>query len=133
VRRKLGRPAVSRSGGYDYRVTYSPKGSVKLEDGDQCYGTTDHVEQEIKVEEGLTPEREADTLIHEPLHQMACLAQKDFSNIKDPHEAEEAVCSFIGTALAGHIRDNPDYWRYIIKLLAPAKRKKPHAGPGSTP
>jgi hypothetical protein len=122
VPKKITSPTLSRWGGFDYAVTWHPKGSVKLEDGSICYGTTDHDQQEIKIEEGLTPEREADVLIHETTHQLLGSAKKSFVGLTEHDDLEEAVCEFIGTALAGHIRDNPDFWRYLIRRCAPRKR-----------
>lgn len=127
--RKIERPAVSRWGGFDYAVVWKPVGTVQHE-GDPAWGETDHNAQTIEVEEGLKPEREVAMLVHEPLHQMIGVAKVVFHGTAD--EIEEQVCTFVGDAIAGHIRDNPDFWRYLVNRLAPRKRKKPNDVPGST-
>lgn len=118
--KKIGRPANSRWGGFDYAVTWHPKGSIDV-DGEAAFGDTDHNEQVIRIEEGLTPEREVALLVHEPLHQMIGTAKAVFQGTTD--EVEEQLCTFVGDAIAGHIRDNPDFWRYLIKRLS--RRKRP--------
>jgi hypothetical protein len=104
-------------------VQWKPKGSLNVE-GDECYGTTEHATQVIEIEEGLTREREAAILIHEAMHQMVGSAKVVLGGEAD--DAEEKACTFFGDALAGHIRDNPKFWRYLVQQLAPRKRiKKP--------
>lgn len=127
--KKIARPTVSRWGGFDYDLKWVPQGSIQVE-GDPAFAVTDHNAQEIQAEEGMKPEREVAMLIHEPLHQMIGTAKVVFQG--SPDDVEEQVCTFVGDAIAGHIRDNPDYWRYLIQRIAPRKRKKPHVVPGSS-
>jgi hypothetical protein len=121
VSKRIERPTGSRWGGFDYEVQWKPAGSLQVE-GDDCYGTTEHITQIIEIEEGLKPERECAILIHEVGHQLAGTAKVNLGG--EPDDAEEKACTFFGDALAGHIRDNPDFWRYLIKRLAPRKRPK---------
>jgi hypothetical protein len=123
VAKKIDRPTKSRWGGFDYEVQYLPKGTILVE-GEEAFGVTDHNAQVIRVEEGMKPEREVSLLIHEPLHQMIGSASMKFHGTTD--EVEEQVCTFVGDAIAGHIRDNPDFWRYLVKRLAPRKKRKPN-------
>lgn len=127
--KKITRPTLSRWGGFDYEIRWKPQGDVQHA-GEPAYGETDHVGQAIDIEEGLKPEREVALLIHEPLHQMIGVAKVVFHG--EPDDIEEQVCTFVGDAISGHIRDNPEFWRYLIKRLAPRKRKKPtNVSPGS--
>lgn len=118
--KKHSRPENSRWGGFDYKVEFHPKGSIEVE-GDAAFGETDHTEQLIRIEDGLTPEREVALLVHEPMHQMIGTAKVVFGGT--PDDIEEQVCTFVGDAISGHIRDNPDFWRYLISRLAPRRRK----------
>lgn len=128
--KKIVRPTQSRWGGFDYEIKWRPQGSIQVS-GDHAFGFTDYDAQEIHCEDGLKPEREVALLIHEPLHQMIGTAKASFGG--KPDEVEEQVCTFIGDAIAGHIRDNPDFWRYLIKRIARRKRKKvPDVDPGSS-
>lgn len=119
--KKIVRPTVSRWGGFDYEVKWMAPGSLNV-DGDECYGTTEHITQTVEIEEGLKPEREAAILIHEVGHQLVGVAKVQLGG--EPDDAEEKACTFFGDALAGHIRDNPDFWRYLIARLCPRKRRK---------
>jgi hypothetical protein len=119
--KKVTRPAVSRYGGFDYAVLYKPAGSIKV-DGDDAFALTDHDAQEIHAEEGMKPEREVALLVHEAMHQMVSVTKVVFQG--KPDDVEEQVCTFVGDAVAGHIRDNPDFWRYLVGRLARAPRKK---------
>ena len=131
--KKIVRPTLSRWAGIDYEVVWKPRGEVVGDSPDElCYGTTEHEHQRITVEDGHKPERECDTLVHETLHQIIGTAQQQFRG-ETTADIEEEVCTFLGTALAGHIRDNPNYWRYLIKRLAPRKRKPKQWQPGTSP
>lgn len=117
--KKITRPTVSRWGGFDYAVVWKPHGSVEV-DGAEAFATTDHDAQQIDAEEGMKPEREVAMLVHEVMHQMVGTSKVVFRGTTD--ETEEQVCTFTGDAIAGHIRDNPDFWRYLISRL-PRRRK----------
>jgi hypothetical protein len=127
--KKIERPLLSRAGGFDYAIDWVPTGSIQV-DGEDAWGDTDHVAQKIRVEDNLSPERECGILIHETLHQQCGVSKVAFHGT--PEEIEEQICSFVGDAIAGHIRDNPDFWRYVLRRLAPRKRKKPNVVPGSS-
>lgn len=120
--KKIERPTLSRWAGLDYELVWKPRGSVTGDTPEElCYGTTEHEHQRIEIEEGHKPERECDTLIHETLHQVIGTAKQEFRG-ETTGDIEEAVCTFLGTAIAGHIRDNPNYWRWLINRLAPRRR-----------
>lgn len=119
--KKIVRPTLSRAGGFDYEIKWVPQGTITIDES-PAYGVTDHDAQEIRVEDGLKPEREVAMLVHEPLHQMCGVSKVAFHGT--PAEIEEQVCTFVGDAIAGHIRDNPDFWRYLIARLAPRRRRK---------
>lgn len=113
--KKITRPVLSRWGGFDYAVLWKPRGSIQV-DGVEAFASTDHTAQEIHAEEGMKPEREVGMLVHEVLHQVVSTAKASFHGT--PDEIEEQVCTFVGDAIAGHVRDNPDFWRYLISRFA---------------
>ena len=105
--------------GRDYELSFAPTGSI-LMDGHQLWGETDHSAQTIRVEEGLPHDKERAIVLHETLHQILALADAGF-----PDKIEEKVCTLLGEALIGHMRDNPGYWRYLLQ-------KPPKPSPGTT-
>lgn len=111
------RPDVSRFMGIDYSISYVPKGTLKHDESD-VYGLTDHSEQTIQIEDGNTPAKECEVVVHECLHQMLGTA-----NLGLDEETEERVVTFLGAALTGHIRDNPAYWRWLLAKMIKRKRK----------
>ncbi len=82
-------------------------------DGDR-WGETDHELQRILVQDGLTHEKEREVVLHEILHQILGLG-----NVGLSEDDEENVCTFLGAALVGHMRDNPTLWRYLHKKPPP--------------
>lgn len=112
--KKITRPVLSRWAGFVYAIRWKPKGSIQVE-GDDAWASTDHNAQQIDAEEGMTPEREVAMLVHEILHQVVSTAKVEFKGT--PEAVEEQVCTFFGDALAGHVRDNPNFWRYLVKRL----------------
>lgn len=116
--KKITRPVLSRWAGFVYAIIWKPAGTIKV-DGDAAWASTDHNTQQIEAEEGMTPEREAAMLVHEILHQVVSTAKTEFKGT--PDAVEEQACTFFGDALAGHIRDNPDFWRYLVKSLTARK------------
>ena len=101
------RPSKSRFMGRTYKVAFSPEGTVG--DG-TLWGQTDHSAQTIQVEEGLSHDKERGIITHEMLHQLLSL-----SGLALSESTEEAVCTYLGEALVGHIRDNPTFWRYLLQ------------------
>lgn len=93
--------------GYDYSITFDPV--VRVE-GEECYGATNHDDQRISILEGMPHDRERDTVLHECIHQILSNANAGL----DP-EVEEKVCTLLGTALVGHMRDNVTLWRYLLQ------------------
>lgn len=102
------RPSRSRFMGADYRVRYVE--NLKDED---CWGLTDHENTEISIVDSLKPDVECEVLIHEALHQML-----NRSGIEMSARREEALVGFLGGAIAGHVGDNPEFWRYILRQKA---------------
>lgn len=100
--------------GHDYSITYVPSGTLSA-GGDMCWGLTDTNEQTIQVEEGLSHDKERSITLHESLHQMIT-----YSGLELDDETEEAIVSYLGDALVGHMRDNPSFWRYLVQR--PAKK-----------
>lgn len=93
--------------GTDYSISFDPKVEVE---GDDCYGSTVHDTQSIHIADGYPHDLERNTVLHECLHQMFSLAHLGL----EP-EVEEKVCTFLGAAVVGHIRDNPGLWRYLTQ------------------
>lgn len=106
---KIERPKRSRFMGHDYEVSFQPAGTINV-DGQEAYGSTDHSSRRIAVEDNLPHDKEREVVLHETIHQILSTAN---ANLKE--DVEEHVCTLLGAALIGHIRDNPAYWRYILK------------------
>ena len=101
------RPARSRFMGQSYTFSFDPAVTVE---GEECYGSCIHEDQSIHVLEGMPHDRERDTALHECMHQMFSTA-----NVGLDGETEEKVVTFLGSALIGHMRDNPMLWRYLLQ------------------
>jgi len=112
------RPRATRAYGKTYAIRYCDKGTIKL-DGELCDGLTVHESQQISVERGMTPDNEADTLIHEHLHQL--LRPLHVVTLTDT--LEEALCQHLGPALFASFRENPEFWRYVLALASPRPRR----------
>lgn len=104
------RPSKSRFMGWVYEIEFLPPGQVKTDDDHDAWGTTDHNECRIRVEDNLHPDRERATVLHETIHQVLNLVGAQL-----PEEIEERVCTILGEALIGHMRDNPKFWQYLFK------------------
>jgi hypothetical protein len=102
------RPARSRFMGQTYRVAFESPDKVVNDEGSACYGTTEHDANRIQVCDNLGHDKERDTVLHECLHQILTLGGLGLED-----EVEERLCTFLGTALIGHMRDNPGIWRYL--------------------
>jgi hypothetical protein len=103
------RPKRSRFAGRTYVVTYEPQGSIVIDDK-PSWGGADHEAQAICVEDGLHHDKERTILMHEVLHQII-----ELSNTELPEEVEEKICTVLGDALVGHMRDNVMLWRYLLQ------------------
>jgi hypothetical protein len=117
------RPVKSRSSGKTYKIVYKDEGTLKHDDGTECVGLSDHRKQTILIEEGQTLDNECDTLLHEVLHQLIAAY-----GVHLPDDMEEWVCATLGGALFAHVRDNPDFWRYIFKAAVPPKQRRRRSG-----
>ena len=74
------------------------------------YGECSSRSQEIRLHPDNTPERQLDTLIHEITHAA-------WEAYRMPEKAtEEHVVSFVGSALAGVIRNNPHLLPVLMAL-----------------
>jgi len=96
--------------GRSYTIEYHPHGSLKNDSGDAVWGDTDHEKQLIRIEDGLPHDKERATLIHEVFHQFFALL-----NITVTDELEEHICTVLGEATMGHIRTDPNFWRYVMQ------------------
>lgn len=96
--------------GRSYKIEYHPHGSLVNEDNQPVWGDTDHEKQLLRIEDDLPHDKERAILLHEMYHQMFTLL-----NITVPDELEEHLCTVLGEATIGHVRDNPKFWRYILK------------------
>jgi hypothetical protein len=101
------KPARSRFMGAEYRIAYTPE--IK-QDKDDCWGLTNHEEATILIASRLSKDIESEVLVHEVLHQMLNKSGMDLSP-----KREEQLVSFLGGAIAGHIADNPSFWRYLMR------------------
>jgi hypothetical protein len=106
----MGRPSKSKFMGRAYSVAFVPQGSIQAGD---LWGETDHSLQLIRVEDGLHPDKERAIVLHEALHQVLSLSGADL-----PEKVEEQVCTLLGEAMIGHMRDNPTFWRYLMQRPA---------------
>lgn len=109
-----GRPTKSRAGGKIYKIRYVKPDSLKHEDGTTCIGLTDHQKQIIKIEDQQTSDNEADTLIHEVMHQIL-----NSYGITLPEDVEEMTADSLGKGIFAHVRENPEFWRFIFKAAMP--------------
>jgi hypothetical protein len=100
--------------GVPYRIVFESHEQVKDDEGNAAYGTTSHDSERIQVCDNLSHHKERDTLLHELLHQMLGLA-----HVELPDGVEERVCTFLGTALTGHMQDNHEFWAYITEQPKP--------------
>lgn len=120
------RPRTSRASGKTYAIHYVDNNKLKHEDGTICMGLAEHQKMQLRIEDGNLPDVEADTLIHEMLHQLL------FAN-GDPldEETDELVAQTLGTALFAHIRENPEFWKYINRIAWPSRprKRKPNGTP----
>lgn len=98
--------------GMDYRLSFDPPGSIGSL-GAESWGETDHTLRTIRVEDNLPHDKERAVVTHEMLHQMIAA-----SGMALPDKVEETICTFLGDALIGHMRDNPALWRYLLKKPA---------------
>lgn len=96
--------------GRRYTIEFHPKNSLQDENGDPIWGDTNHDEQLIRIEDGLPHDKERAIVLHEWYHQILSLL-----NVTLPAEQEEHLCTVLGEAHIGHIRDNPKFWRYIMR------------------
>lgn len=122
------KPRASLVAGKTYSIRYIDKGKLKV-DGDLLAGYCDHQRQIISIENGQSPDNEADTLIHEVLHQLLCSFGAPL-----PEDLEETVAQTLGTAIFAHVRENPDFWKHITRIAWPRKprtRREPQC-PSST-
>lgn len=101
------RPTRSRFMGQTYTISFDP---VVMVEGDECYGCCTHDDQSIHVLDGMPHDRERDTVLHESLHQMLSTANVGLDEV-----LEEKIVTFLGSALVGHMRDNPTLWRYLLQ------------------
>ena len=82
--------------------------------GEELWGETDHSAQVICIETGLHPDKERVIVLHETLHQI--IGQVG-SPIGMSERQEEAICTLLGESLLGHVRENPAYWRYMLRRV----------------
>lgn len=111
------KPLRSRFLNHDYRISWEPKNSINIEADVggvptpiRCLGLTDEEEQSIRIEDTLPDSLERAVLIHETLHQLF-----NSSGLGLGYDEEEGIVSYLGEALAAHIRENPTYWRYVTR------------------
>jgi hypothetical protein len=114
---RTARPRKSRFMGHAYKIKYE---AGVVHEGRECYGVTAHDAKCITIEEGMDALQEADTLIHEMLHQMFA-----YSGIEFEDEVEEQIVTFLGSAISGHMADNLSCWRYLLRSAANAHKPPP--------
>lgn len=115
------RPAVSRYAGLDFAIIAAPAGLVN-DEGEAVNGLISYTDMSIRIEDGLAPQLECETLVHETLHQILGTVEA-----KIPDDLHEYLCALLGRAIIGHIRDNPSYWRWLLQQLrgsAAGRRKR---------
>jgi len=105
------RPEKHRVAGAILSIKWEPKGAI-TQDGDHCFGVTANDTHDVRIEDGLPPFLERDTLMHELLHVLIRRGKLDIDE-----DEEEKVCELLGTALVGHIQDNPTFWRFMTKKV----------------
>lgn len=101
----MSRPKKLRILGKTYSVHFGS--TTPLNDTDQ--GNCDYQQQEICVREGLGPDEERSTVLHEAIHAVAYAM-----NVK---MSEGAVESF-EAGLYALIVDNPDFIKYLLSRKA---------------
>ena len=72
----------------------------------------------IRIKRKLMPDAEAETLIHEVLHQLFD------AGIDVPEDLEEAIVKYLGRAIFAHVRENPTFWRYIFGTAHPRRKNE---------
>lgn len=93
-------PKVIRVLGKPYKVEYS--------DSITEFGLCDESKQTIKIQKGMPPELEGDTLLHEAIHAI------DFGMHT---ELTEKQVSALGSGLWAILNDNPELVRYLTAKL----------------
>lgn len=106
----IGRPKCSRFMGHDYSIAFVPENSLQNAEKEDLCGETNHSLQAIRIEDGMHPDKERSVVLHETLHQILALG-----NANLPEDIEEDICSLLGDALLGHMRDNVSYWRWLMR------------------
>lgn len=93
-------PASVRVGALDYAIK---PWSQKAADNTRAYGMCDRATLVILIQEDLTPQKQAEVLLHEILH--ACYDNAGLN--MEPTLEEERVVNGMGYQLLQVIRDNP--------------------------
>jgi Zn-dependent peptidase ImmA (M78 family) len=104
----MDKPKASVFMGHSYRLEWGP--DLKAEDGDKAFGITDHERSVIKLDSGMNPERERETMLHEVIHQMLT-----HSALGLREKQEEKLAEFFGNAIAHHLMVNKPFWRYLMQ------------------
>ncbi len=74
------------------------------------YGYCKHDFKEMHIDDGLHGFDLADVLMHEVLHQLV-----HRSGLPVNEDEEENLVNYLGTAIASHMKDNPQLWRYAVQ------------------
>lgn len=113
---------VSKHGRERLRVLYEPPGSIKLRQGGEtilCDGLLDTGRGVIRIDDGLPPARERETLVHELLHQLIDAPGLDLDG-----EQEERIVTQLAAAIGAHLAENPGLWAYLLSLAAVVGRRR---------
>lgn len=93
--------------GYRYRIA----GSDFQGESVYHYGDVGHIDQLIRLRQGLTYEQAVDTMLHEVVHviwQLSGLGKK---------AKQEQVAGVVGTGLMHFLKQNPHIYEWIGSLL----------------
>jgi hypothetical protein len=102
--------------GVPYRVVFTPAMSG--------LGDTDKYATLIRVQEGLTREKEYSVILHEALHAMLDEEQVLSKTELDNEEGEERIVARLEVALRNFIRENPDFIVALLMTYGPPEYQK---------
>ena len=103
-------PRTLKAGYLDYTVNLAP--ASELDDG-ETRGLLEHRDHTVKLLEGMHPQQEAETLLHEILH-----IAWEYWGSGAPELDEETAVSAMATGLSTVMRDNPWLLKYFHRCLA---------------
>lgn len=98
-------------------LRYRPPGAAEAFD---CAGLMDPTHKALRIDGGLDPAEERQTIIHEVLHQVLA---PEVERLGLDAEQEEAVVTYLGSALGAHVGANAGLWAYLIALGAVVSKR----------